>query len=112
MVPGFSDRLPYGGHNVETLSANKTLITTDAAYQKLDPNAASRDVTLPAEGDSLGKFFIIVNNATGSSSEILVIKNDAGSTLLTLTEGSTELAFVVCDGTTWEGYSLQPDAKT
>jgi hypothetical protein len=42
------------GANVETLAGAKTLVVTDAKFQKLDPDGSNRDVTLPAEADSLG----------------------------------------------------------
>ena len=85
------------GYNSETLAAAKTLTTSDAKYQKLDPGGANRDITLPAEADSKGLDFVIQNAADGA--ENLVIKDDAASTVVTLNQN--EAAIVVCNGTAW-----------
>ena len=85
-----------GGANVETLAGNKTLVLGDKNFQKLDPTAA-RDVTLPAEADSDGMWFWIMNNANGA--ETITVKNDAAATIVTLPQN--EAAIVICDGTDW-----------
>lgn len=92
-----------GGANVETLTGNKTLAVSDKICQKLDPGGSARDVTLPAEaaGESLG--YIITNAADGA--ENLVVKNDGGSTIVTISQN--ESAMVVCDGTTWVHMGIQ-----
>ncbi len=65
----------------------------------LDPNSATRDVTLPAEADSVGLTFYILNNGAGS--EILIIKDDGGSTIITL--DFPDNGWVHCDGVKWRG---------
>ena len=82
------------GTNRETLSANKTIVATDKIIQSYDP-AAARDITLPAE--AVGLTYFIVNRSNGA--EDLTLKNDAGTTLGTISED--EAALVVCDGTGW-----------
>ncbi len=64
-----------------------------------DPGGASRDVTLPAEASSSGKWFRIVNEA--DAAENLVVKDDGGSTIVTI--GQNEEAQVTCNGTAWKG---------
>lgn len=66
----------------------------------LDPGGAGRNVDLPAEADSKGLFFIIVN--TADAAEALTIRNDAAGTVGSVTQN--EAAFCVCDGTTWRVY--------
>ncbi len=82
----------------ETLAANKTLTVDSPTLQFIDPNGA-RNLVLPAEADSDGLMFIIVNQAGGS--EVITIQDDASATVCT--PGQNETAFVFCDGTTWEG---------
>lgn len=86
-----------GGHNTETLAANKTLTGADATFQLLDPGGAGRDVTLPAEVASAGRSFRILNRA--DAAEDLTVKDDAASTIVTISQN--EAAWVVCDGTSW-----------
>lgn len=83
----------------ETLAANKTLTVESPTLQFLDPGGSARDLTLPAEADSDGLVFIIVNQS--DDTEIITIKDDAGGTVCTPTQA--EAAVLVCDGTTWEG---------
>lgn len=87
------------GYNSETLTGDKTLTTSDAKYQKLDPGGTNRNITLPAEADSKGLDFVIQNAADGS--ENLVIKDDAGSPATIVTLNQNEAAILVCNGTTW-----------
>ena len=81
-----------------TLSANLTLTKDSPTMLFIDPNGA-RDLTLPAEADSDGLFFIIVNQA--GSSEVITIQEDTPATVCTPDQNETALVF--CDGTTWEG---------
>lgn len=93
--------------NVEALSGNKTLVTTDLVIQKLDPDGSDRDVTLPAEADSTDLVFYIFNMADGAGEDI-VIKDDTPTTLGTLLPGMA--CKVTCDGTTWTMVSwVAPD---
>lgn len=86
------------GVNVETLTAQKALVVGDATLQVLDPNAASQDVLLPAEADSKGLMFIIVN--AGAGVEDLAVKEDSDTTTIA-TVTFPEVGLFVCDGTTW-----------
>ncbi len=80
--------------NVETLAGNKTLVAKDSQFQALDPDGSDRDIVLPAELDGL-RYDIL---HTGGANN-LVVKNDAASTIATLTTG--QKATLVCDGTDW-----------
>ena len=82
----------------ETMSGNRTLTVDSPTLQFLDPTTA-RDVTLPAEADSDGLIFMIMNTANGS--EVITIKDDGGATVCT--PGQNESAIVFCDGTSWAG---------
>ena len=86
-----------------TLGGDTALSIKSAPIQVLDPGGTHRDVTLPAEASSDGLVFIIVNAA--SSTENLLVKNDSGTLLNTLTgvSGATANARgqYVCDGSTW-----------
>ena len=68
------------GYNSETLADNKTLTTSDAKYQKIDP-AGTRTITLPAEADSKGLDFVIQNAA--DAAETITVANDAAGTIVT-----------------------------
>ncbi len=84
---------------IEELSGTKTVTVDMPPVLILDPNGASRDVTLPAEADSEGLCFFILNNGDGS--QILVIKDDGGTTIITL--DFPDNGWVHCDGTKWRG---------
>ncbi len=83
----------------EELSGNKTITADYPPVLILDPNNATRTITLPAEAVSKGLMFFILNDGAGS--EILVIKDDASSTIITL--DFPDNGWVFCDGTTWRG---------
>jgi hypothetical protein len=85
--------------NTETLGAAMTLLVADAEYQFIDPGGAHRDVTLPAEADATGYRYYIFN--TANAAENLVVKDDGGSTILTIAQN--ESGIVVCNGTVWKG---------
>ena len=80
-----------------TLAANLTLTAQYRKYLRLDPGGSARDVNLPAEAGSNGLAFYILNAA--DAAENLVVKNDAGGTIVTISQN--EAAWVVCDGTDW-----------
>ncbi len=84
---------------VEELAGNITIGKEYPPVLILDPNNATRDVTLPAEADSEGLTFYILNDGAGS--EILVIKDDGGSTIITL--DFPDNGWVHCDGVKWRG---------
>ncbi len=83
----------------EELGGNKTITVDYPPVLILDPNNATRDVTLPAEALSKGLMFFILNDGDGS--QILVIKDDASATIITL--DFPDNGWVFCDGTTWRG---------
>lgn len=89
--------LQLGAHNNETLTGAKTLSVSDPNHQRLDANGAGRDVNLPAEADSEGAWFEILNTATAANS--LTVKDDGGSTIVTIAQNRK--ATVVCDGVSW-----------
>ena len=100
----YNDKVPFtlprhmelpGGVNIEQISTNKTLVYTDSQYQRLDAQAGSLDVILPAEKD--GAFFVI--NCQGQG---FTVKDAAGNTVKGLSVG--EGCLVCCDGTAWKQF--------
>ncbi len=83
----------------EELSGNKVITADYPPVLILDPNNSTRDVELPAEALSKGLMFFILNGGDGS--QILVIKDDASATIITL--DFPDNGWVFCDGTTWRG---------
>ena len=83
--------------NVETLAGTKTLVAKDSQFQALDPNGSNRDVLLPPELDGL-RYDILHDGGANN----LVISNDAGGNIVTLTTGQS--ATVVCDGSVWKKF--------
>jgi hypothetical protein len=82
---------------VVTLTGALTLTDQYRQILRLDPGGSARDVNLPAEAISNGLAFEIVN--TADAAENLVVKDDAGGTVVTISQN--EKATVVCDGATW-----------
>lgn len=82
----------------ETLAANKTLVVKHSTLQFLDPGGAGRNVVLPAQADSSGLMFIIVN--TADAAEDLTVQDDTPATVGII--GQNEIGIVFCDGTTWK----------
>lgn len=89
-----------------TLSGNATLSLGSPNYQRLDPNGANRDVTLPAV--TAGAWFHITNIA--DAAENLVVKNAGGSTIGTLNQN--EAAVFVSNGTVWTHMGIQTIAQS
>lgn len=83
-----------------TLAGNLTLTPDHPPLIFADPGGAGRTITLPAEADSEGLFFIIMN--TADALEVLTIEDDTPTTVVTPTQD--ECAVVFCDGTTWQGF--------
>ena len=93
-----SGRVQQGsGFYSGTLSGNIALDDTYPNLLKLDPGGSARDVTLPAEATSEGRWYRIVNAA--DAAENLVIKDDGGSTIGTANQN--EEIEVVCSGAAW-----------
>lgn len=81
-----------------TAGAAQTQVTGN--YLVVDPNSggASEDLTLPPEATSTGIMLVILN----SGGEGIVVKDDAGGTVITL--DTAQHGLVICDGTTWRGF--------
>ena len=77
----------------ETLAGAKVIDADDAMILKLDPDGSARDVPLPAEGDVApqGQMYWIVNAAGGA--ENLVVKNDGGDTIVTISQNESAVVF-------------------
>lgn len=90
------------GVGAYTLTEDATLSARSPNYLRINGNAASRNVDLPAEGTANGLPFWIYNS--GSAGRNLVIRNAAAATILTLNSG--ESGVVSCDGTTWHVIGL------
>jgi len=82
-----------GGVGSGTLSGNVTLTNADSYVLAFTASGASRNVTLPPGED--GRGWVIAN--AGSAYNI-VVKNSAGTTLVTLYP--RQAAVIVCEGTT------------
>jgi hypothetical protein len=85
--------------NVGTLTADKTLATTDLVIQKLDPDGATRRITLPPEADSTDLIYWLYNAADGAG-ENLIVEDDTPTTIITLGPGMSGM--FSCDGTSWK----------
>jgi hypothetical protein len=86
----------------ETLTGTRTITYDEVErYQAFafDPGGAARNVDLPAEESCAGAFLYISN--TADAAEIITVRNDAGSTVVTPTQG--EACMVWCDGVRWYG---------
>ena len=81
----------------ETLAGDLTIDGTYGTFVRLDPGGAHRDVTLPAEEGATGACYLIINAA--DAAENLVVKNDAGGTVVTV--GQNVTALLLCFGGTW-----------
>ena len=92
----------YAGAGI-TLAANLTLTAGYTNFLRIDPGGSARDVTLPAEATSEGMAFRILN--TADAAENLVVKDDGGSTIVTISQN--EAAWVVCDGTSWNHMGIE-----
>lgn len=82
---------------VLALTGNLTLTNLYRKYLRIDPGGSARDVNLPDEASSNGLIFVILN--TADAAENLVVKDDGGATIVTISQN--ERSTVVCDGTSW-----------
>ncbi len=81
-----------------TLAGTLTLTNQYRDVLRLDPDGSNRDVVLPAEAESTGRYFRFINFAGGA--ENLVVKDDGGNTICTINQN--EQGEVWCDGTAWK----------
>lgn len=84
--------------NVETLAGNKTITSTDARVQLLNPNSSARNVTLDASLHVTGTLIHVCNTDTSASGS-LVILNSAGGEVTRC--GHLESSVVVYNGSGW-----------
>ena len=77
--------------NVETLSADRTLLDADTPIQRLDCNGAGRIVKVPTVNAVENHIFFIVNSSAGNYS-ITLKSNDGATTLATINKGASALA--------------------
>jgi len=83
--------------NIESLTANKTLMDSDFALQIFTPTAA-RDVTLPAIVAANHPFYIVNASATYA----LTVKNAGGTTIGTVAVSSS--GSFASDGVAWHSF--------
>lgn len=92
----------FSARPAETLAGARVLTFDEVErFQAFafDPGGAGRNVDLPAEEACAGAYLYISN--TADAAEVLTIRNDGGSTVVTPTQN--ECAFVWCDGVRWYG---------
>ncbi len=87
-----------GGVDVTTLTGDVTVDAKTANILNLDPSGGSRNIDLPAEGDSDG-LMLFIGNSSSTPGENLVVRDDSLATIATIEPG--ESALVACDGTVW-----------
>lgn len=68
--------------NVETLSGDKTLSSTDEQRQVLDPGGAARNVDLPSDQEGLE--YVIVN--TADAAEAITVRDADTNTVVTVNQ--------------------------
>jgi hypothetical protein len=96
-MPALGAHLMSAGYYTATLSGAITLTMAYQNFLKLDPGGGNKNVTLPAEEGNSGAWFYI--NNTADAGESLAVKDDGGSTIVTISQN--EAAIVVCDGSAW-----------
>lgn len=87
--------------NTEALAATKVLQTDDVGVHWLDPDGAGRNVDLPAEADSAGLEFVVIN--TADAAENLTVRDDGGTTIGVV--GQNEMGMFFCNGTSWRHFT-------
>ncbi len=91
-------RLPNGGVRSATMTGNETFTAGGSKQiQKLDPGGSARTITLPAEADCQGLWYIFKNEA--DAAETITIQDDTPVTVCSLT--ADQVCIVACDGTSW-----------
>lgn len=82
-----------------TLTGDITLTEEHPPLLFLDPGGAARTITLPAEANSDGLAFFLMN--TADALEIITVQDDTPATVATPTQN--EGVWLFCDGETWHG---------
>lgn len=83
--------------NIETLSGTKILTAQDKPKQRLNPDGADKDISLP---DPATRVWFEIKNPAGATGN-LVVKHDV-TTIATITPGSS--AALYSDGSAWAEY--------
>jgi len=91
----------FNKYNSEDLSANKTLDTTSAQIQFLNPNGSNRDVILPADASCAGLIYYFINLAP--TTYTLTIKDSSSVDIQTI-EPSESIS-IICNGSSWGKYT-------
>lgn len=91
--------------NIETLSTDRTLISTDKTYQALNADGVSRIVTLDTTNQSEGATFLIKNTVAKGTGGALALKQ---STTLLWVISPGAVARAVFDGTDWNIFGYDP----
>jgi len=79
--------------NVETITANKTIVNGDSTYQILTNNTSSLDCVIEPLKD--GMMYVITNKGNQN----IVIKDVNANTVATI--GNNQSGIFVCDGSLW-----------
>ena len=85
------------GFQAKTLAGDHTVGPQDAQFLAFDPDGSDRDITVPAEEVSQGRFMFIGHSGSGNT---LQVKTDGGVNVgTTIAAGAG--AWFVCDGSSW-----------
>lgn len=86
-----------GAFDSSTATGNVTLTKLSGQLQKIDPGGSARDVTLPAVTPTDSGYFFEICNAADAA-ENLVVKNAAGSTIVTINQNEQARVYVTSAG--------------
>ncbi|MHA1571127.1 MAG: hypothetical protein ACTSWM_04850 [Alphaproteobacteria bacterium] len=98
-------RMPWrGGWDSSAVAGNTTLTKKSGHWQKIDPNGAGRDVTLPAvTPQDDGDWFFIANAA--DAAEALTVKDAGGATIGTVSQSEAGIVYVDSAGA-WQLFGV------
>jgi hypothetical protein len=88
-----------GGVNIEAAAVAGALTPSGSTFQHLTA-AGAMDLTLPAEADSNGLWYMI-----SAFTSTITVKDDGGATISTV--ATTKMAVVACDGAAWVQMFIQ-----
>jgi hypothetical protein len=101
-----------GDASVATMTGNLTLDGNSARTQILDPDAANRNVGLPASTDVPGEVFRVVNAGDGEQTlSIFEAASEGGAALAVIRPGEVFEAISLCDGVATWSRDLGPLAR-